>query len=68
MLRAPVRSEPSQHRALFEGADAVLSMLPAGKHVKAVMLGDDGIFCAASRGHVGLGREHHRRGDGSRTS
>ena len=37
-----IRAESAQ--GAVEGADVVLSMLPAGKHVKAVMLGDDGIF------------------------
>ncbi|WP_409433955.1 3-hydroxyisobutyrate dehydrogenase [Litorimonas sp. RW-G-Af-16] len=31
-------------------ADAVISMLPAGKHVKAVYQGDDGVFALAKSG------------------
>jgi len=33
-------------------ADAVVTMLPAGKHVKSVYLGDDGILSAAKPGAV----------------
>ena len=32
------------------GADVVVSMLPAGKHVKSVMLGDAGIFSRLPKG------------------
>ncbi|BAE52391.1 3-hydroxyisobutyrate dehydrogenase [Paramagnetospirillum magneticum] len=32
------------------GAEVVVSMLPAGAHVKSVMLGEGGLFAAASKG------------------
>jgi len=35
-----------------QGADAVVTMLPAGQHVKSVYLGDDGILSAAKPGAV----------------
>lgn len=32
------------------GADAVVTMLPAGRHVKAVYLGEDGVLAQAAKG------------------
>lgn len=32
------------------GAEAVITMLPAGQHVRAVLEGDDGVFAHAARG------------------
>lgn len=32
--------------------DAVITMLPAGKHVKSVYLGDDGLIAAAAKGTI----------------
>jgi 3-hydroxyisobutyrate dehydrogenase len=37
-----------------DGAEAVVTMLPAGKHVKSVYLGEDGILSAAKPGTVFL--------------
>ena len=36
--------------AAVAGAEIVVSMLPAGEHVKGVMLGDGGLFAAAPKG------------------
>jgi len=36
----------------IEGADAVITMLPAGKHVKSVYLGDEGLIAKASASTV----------------
>ncbi len=33
-----------------EGADAIVTMLPAGKHVRSVYLGDDGLVTAVAKG------------------
>ncbi|MBY6193054.1 3-hydroxyisobutyrate dehydrogenase [Marinobacter hydrocarbonoclasticus] len=37
-------------KAAAEGAECVITMLPAGKHVEAVYLGDDGLLAALSAG------------------
>ncbi|RAU22008.1 3-hydroxyisobutyrate dehydrogenase [Paramagnetospirillum kuznetsovii] len=40
----------SSAREAAMGVDVVVTMLPAGAHVKSVMLGDDGLFAAAKPG------------------
>jgi len=42
-----VATEP---RGVLEGVEAVVTMLPAGEHVRAVYLGDDGLLAGASQG------------------
>jgi len=37
-------------REAVEGAEVVVTMLPAGRHVEAVYLGDDGLIAAAAAG------------------
>ena len=37
-------------KAAAEGAECVITMLPAGKHVEAVYLGDDGLLAALPAG------------------
>ena len=44
---------PSANDAVA-GADVVVSMLPAGKHVRSVMLGDAGIFSRLPKGALVL--------------
>ena len=36
----------------IEGADVILSMLPAGKHVAGLYLGDDGLIAKAAKGSL----------------
>ncbi|MEM8877793.1 MAG: 3-hydroxyisobutyrate dehydrogenase [Pseudomonadota bacterium] len=42
-------SAPSPQQAVSD-ADTVITMLPAGSHVRAIYLGDDGLIAAASAG------------------
>ena len=53
MVAAGAVAAPSAHDAT-SGADVVVSMLPAGKHVKSVMLGDAGIFSRLPKGTLVL--------------
>jgi 3-hydroxyisobutyrate dehydrogenase len=38
------------HFEVAHGADVVVTMLPAGEHVRSVMLGEDGLYAKAPRG------------------
>ena len=53
VVAAGAVAAPSAHDAT-SGADVVVSMLPAGKHVKSVMLGDAGIFSGLPKGTLVL--------------
>ena len=53
VVAAGAVAAPSAHDAT-SGADVVVSMLPAGKHVKSVMLGDAGIFSRLPKGALVL--------------
>ena len=43
-------------------ADVVITMLPAGQHVRAVYSGEGGVIAAAQAGHIADRLLHHRRG------
>ncbi|MGE0844855.1 MAG: 3-hydroxyisobutyrate dehydrogenase [Flavobacteriaceae bacterium] len=49
-LRAAGGAIAGSTRDCVAGADIVVTMLPAGKHVRAVYLGEDGILAAAAKG------------------